>query len=57
MDYGKMQLKDIIELPGIEDLRPKASCRGKFALALKAEDRDDPEKAESLLDQACKAEI
>lgn len=56
MNYAEMTLSQITVLPGVEDLRPSVKCRGKFALAIRAEAQGDHEKADRLLNEAVEAE-
>jgi len=55
-DFAKMTLGEIAKLPGVEDLRPTVKCRGKFALAPRAEAQGDHERADRLLNEAIEAE-
>ncbi len=56
MDYSKMSIKEISLLPGVSDLKG-VMCRGKFAMALKAEAEGKRAEAEVKLNEAVAAEV
>ncbi len=55
MEYKDMALKDICNLPGVVNIKPR-KARASFGLALKAESEGNPTKAEELLNKAVEAE-
>ena len=55
-DITGKTLSEICAMDGVSDLRPSVKCRGAFAMALKAEEEGNHEKAAQKLDQAIEAE-
>lgn len=55
MRFDGMSVVEASKLPGVVDIRPTLA-RGKFAMALLAEDRGEHEVAEKRLAEACEAE-